>query len=143
MNEQYLTNSSGETQKLGESFAQKLQGGDVLALYGNLGSGKTTFVQGLAKGLGVKKRIISPTFIIVRHYRIDGGNFYHVDLYRTESRHDLLGVGLDQIIAQKDSIIVLEWAEKMGELLPRKRIDIEFEYVEDNKRKIVIKKLNM
>jgi len=140
MNEEYITNSSEETQKLGERFAQKLQGGDVLALYGNLGSGKTTFIQGLARGLGVKRRIISPTFIIVRHYKIDGGNFYHVDLYRTESRHDLLGVGLDQIITQKDSVIAIEWAEKMGELLPRKRIDIEFEYIEDNKRQIKITK---
>ena len=64
----FIANNSIETQKLAESFVKRLKSGDVLALYGNLGSGKTTFVQGLAKGLGIKKRIISPTFIIVREY---------------------------------------------------------------------------
>lgn len=67
----YITNSSEETKKIAENFAKKLKGGDIVALYGELGSGKTTFVQGLAKGLGIKKRIISPTFIIVRSYKIE------------------------------------------------------------------------
>ena len=66
----FITNSSKETQILAESFVKRLKAGDVLALYGNLGSGKTTFVQGLAKGLGIKKRIISPTFVFVRQYKV-------------------------------------------------------------------------
>jgi tRNA threonylcarbamoyladenosine biosynthesis protein TsaE len=124
MNEEYITNSSEETQKLGADFSQTLKGGDFLAFYGELGSGKTTFIQGLAKGLGITRRIISPTFIIVRHYKIKSGNFYHIDLYRTESESDLLGLGIDE----------------MGELLPRKRIDLHFEYLGDNKRKINVKR---
>jgi|ERR1035437_9207761 len=140
MNEEFITNSSKETKKLGEHFAQKLKMGDFVAFYGNLGSGKTTFIQGLAKGLGIVKRIISPTFIIARHYGIDKGSFYHVDLYRTESKHDLLGIGLDQIVEDKNTIVALEWAEKMGEMLPKHRFDISFEYLEDNKRKIIIKR---
>jgi len=114
MNEEYITNSSEETQELGQSLAQGLKGGDFIAFYGNLGSGKTTFIQGLSKGLGIERRIISPTFIIVRHYKIKQGNFYHVDLYRTETQNDLLSVGLDQIIKEDNNIVALEWAEKMG-----------------------------
>lgn len=140
MNEAHITNSGEETQKLGERFADKLKVGDFVAFYGDLGSGKTTFIQGLAKGLGITKRIISPTFIIVRHYKMAKGNFYHVDLYRTESKHDLLGVGLDQIIQDTNNIVALEWAEKMGELLPKKRIDIKFKYLDSNKRKIKIER---
>ena len=140
INGEYVTNSGKKTQKLGEHFAQSLRLGDFVAFYGDLGSGKTTFIQGLAKGLGIKRRIISPTFIIVRHYKIKNGNFYHIDLYRTESKHDLLGIGLDQIIEDKNNIIALEWAEKMGEMLPKKRIEIRFKYLDDNKRRITIKK---
>ena len=140
MNEEYITNSFEETQNLGERFAQKLKPRDFVAFYGDLGSGKTTFIQGLAKGLGIKRRIISPTFIIVRHYTISNGSFYHVDLYRTESKHDLLGIGLGQVIEDKNNIVALEWAEKMGDMLPEKRIDIYCEYFGNNQRKIKIKK---
>jgi len=140
MNEEHITNSSKETQKLGESFSQKLSSGDFIAFYGDLGSGKTTFIQGLARGLGITRRIISPTFIIARHYEIKNGSFYHVDLYRTGSKHDLLGIGLDQIAEDKSNIVALEWAEKMEDMLPKQRIDINFEYLEDNKRKIIIKR---
>lgn len=154
MNEEYITNSSEETQHLGERFAQGLKAGDFVALYGDLGSGKTTFIQGLAKGLGITRRIISPTFIIARHYELkiknqkskiktttqNSKSFYHIDLYRTESKHDLLGVGLDQIIEDKKTIVALEWAEKMGDMLPNKRVDINFEYLDNNKREIKIER---
>lgn len=140
MREEYVTSSSEETQNLGERFSRELKMGDFVAFYGDLGSGKTTFIQGLAKGLGIIRRIISPTFIITRHYKINNGSFYHIDLYRTESKHDFLGVGLDQIIEDKNNIVALEWAEKMGELLPKKRIDINIQYLSNNKRKITIKK---
>jgi tRNA threonylcarbamoyladenosine biosynthesis protein TsaE len=136
----FITNSKEETQTFAQDFAKTLKGGAFLAFYGDLGSGKTTFIQGLAKGLGIQRRIISPTFIILRHYKMDKGDFYHVDLYRTESKHDLLGIGLEQIIQDANSIVALEWAEKLGELLPKQRIDIHMEYLEDNKRKIIIKK---
>ena len=135
-----VTNSREETAIFAENFSKILKSGDFLAFYGDLGSGKTTFIQGLAKGLGIQRRIISPTFIIMRHYKIKDGNFYHVDLYRTQSKHDLLGIGLDQIIQDKNNLVALEWAEKMGEILPKQRIDIHMEYVDENKRKITIKK---
>ena len=136
----FITNSKEKTLVLAEDFSKTLKGGDFLAFYGDLGSGKTTFIQGLAKGLGIQRRIISPTFIIVRHYKMVKGNFYHIDLYRTESKHDLLGVGLDQIIQNPDNIIALEWAEKISDLMPEKRIEIKLKYLSSNQRQITIEK---
>ncbi len=144
----FITNSYGETQKLGEDFAKKLQGGDVIALYGELGSGKTTFAQGLARGLGIKQRIISPTFVIVREYKLktqkskvkttikNSKLFYHVDLYRIESSKEIEGLGLQEIISGRQNIVAIEWAEKIKELLPKERIDIYFEYIDEQKRRI-------
>src|SRR3989337_2657138 len=93
-----ITESFEATQKLGKEFAQSLKKGAVIALHGDLGSGKTTFVQGFAKGLGIEKNIISPTFIIMRTYNVGIKNFYHVDLYRIESEKDVEGLGLPELI---------------------------------------------
>ncbi len=144
----FITNSFEETQNLGKEFAKILKGGELIALYGNLGGGKTTFVQGLALGLGIKRRIISPTFIIIRSYKLRIKNhelrimnFYHIDLYRTETSDDIGGLGIDEIIGNSNNIIVVEWAEKMKDFLPEKRIDIYFKYLDENKRKITVKYL--
>ncbi len=129
-----------ETQGFAEEFARTLKPRDVLCLYGELGSGKTTFVQGLAKGLGIKNRIISPTFIIARHYELKDFVFYHIDLYRTETKHDFLSIGLDEILEDNSNIIAIEWAEKLQEMLPKKRIDIKFKLINYNEREITIDK---
>src|SRR6476660_7595573 len=99
--EKVITKNFSETQQLGIDLAHSLIGGEVIALYGDLGSGKTTFVQGIAEGLGITQKIISPTFIIVRTYDIDYKNcknFYHIDLYRIESEKDIEGLGLAEIM---------------------------------------------
>jgi tRNA threonylcarbamoyladenosine biosynthesis protein TsaE len=136
-----LTNSFEETQNLGIELARKLNGGEVLTLHGDLGSGKTTFMQGLAKGLGIKRRIISPTFIIMRTYDIENKeskieNLYHVDLYRIESENDVDGLGLMELLGEKENIVAIEWPDKIEHLLPENKIDIYFEYLEDDKRSI-------
>lgn len=136
INKTFITNNFEETQKLGKDFAKILEKGDVVALYGDLGSGKTTFVQGLAKGLGIKQRIISPTFVIVRSYKSEVISFYHIDLYRAESERDIEGLGIEEIINNKNNIVVIEWAEKLRNYLPKKRIDINFSYKDENKRNI-------
>jgi len=143
--EEIITNSKDATQKAGEEIAVKLHGGEILALHGDLGSGKTTFVQGLAKGLGIRSKIISPTFIIIRRYEIsikykvsNIKYFYHIDLYRVEGERDLQEIGIDEIINDPDNIVAIEWAERMGSLLPEKRVDIKFEYVDEEKRRIII-----
>ena len=139
----FITNSSEETKDLGEEFGKNLKGREVIALYGDLGGGKTTFVQGLALGLGIEKRIISPTFIIIRTYALKESSvfqksFYHIDLYRTESIKDIEGLGINEIITNGNNIVTIEWAEKMKEILPDKRTDIFFEYLGDNRREIKI-----
>lgn len=98
----------------------------IVCLYGELGSGKTTFAGGFAKALGVNTRLLSPTFIIVRRYPLlkKLGFLYHIDLYRTEGEKDLTGLGLSEILFDPDSIVLVEWAEKLGDLLPKKRWDI-------------------
>lgn len=133
------TQNLKETQDFASNLAKNLKGGDVLCLYGDLGSGKTSFVQGLAKGLGIEGRIISPTFIIARQYEMGDLNFYHIDLYRTQSMHDLLSIGMDEILENKNNIVAIEWSEKLLDLLPKKRIDLKFEYIGKEKRKIIIK----
>ena len=126
-----VTKSARETQELGKKLANNLKGG-IVALYGELGSGKTTFVQGLAAGLGIKKRIVSPTFIFIRQY----SNFYHIDLYRIEKPEDARGLGLEEILGDPANIVVIEWAEKIKNLLPKKRIDVKFKILGENERKI-------
>lgn len=138
----FITNTFKETQKLGKTFAKTLKKGDVICLYGDLGSGKTTFTQGLAKGLGIKNRIISPTFIIVRSHQLKIGMFYHIDLYRVESEKDLEGLGIEEIINDKNNIVVVEWAEKLKKYLPQKRVDIKFFHEKEDVRKITFSSSN-
>ncbi len=132
------TDSLRETQDFARDFAKNLKGGDVLCLYGNLGSGKTSFVQGLAKGLGITRRIISPTFIIARRYEMGDLNLYHIDLYRTQTLQDLRSIGMDEILEDDKNIVAIEWAEKLLDLIPKKRVDLKFEYIDENTRKITI-----
>lgn len=155
INKTFITNNFEETRKLGRDFAKVLKKGNAVCLYGDLGSGKTTFVQGLAVGLGIKRRIISPTFIIVKSYALENQKsksksqncnskfkslesetFYHIDLYRVESERDIEGLGIEEIIDNKNNIVVIEWAEKLKSQMPAKRIDIYFFYENESKRKI-------
>lgn len=145
MHNTYTTNSYEETQRLGEEFAKTLNPGDVITLYGDLGAGKTTFMQGLAKGLGIMHRIISPTFIIMRKYEVHGEEarikkLYHIDLYRTETEDDLQGIGLPEILGDTQGIVAVEWPEKMGTLLPHERWEVRLGTVSENEREVSIKK---
>lgn len=137
-----ISKSARETQKLGQKIGHNLKPKDVVALYGELGSGKTTFIQGLARGLGIKRRIVSPTFIFIRSYPVTGHRspitFYHIDLYRVEKLEQTKGLGLEEIFADPQAIVAIEWAEKIKKILPKKRIDVYFEYVSENQRKIIV-----
>jgi len=135
-----ITKSAQETQSLGKKIGLDLKSGSLLALYGELGSGKTTFIQGLAKGLGIKKRILSPTFVFIRPYPLSPqGTFYHVDLYRINEVTEATGLGLEEIFADPEAITVIEWAERIKEILPQKRREIFFDYLDENQRRIKIK----
>lgn len=134
------TNSSEETKKLAQDFAKKLKGGETIALFGDLGSGKTTFVQGLAKGLEVKEGVTSPTFIILNLHKAKKGlELAHFDLYRLNNEAELEGIGATDYLGKKNIISVIEWPEKARRLLPKDTIWINFEHVDKNKRKITFK----
>lgn len=134
----YTTKSHKQTQKLGEDFAKKIikqpkgNSAVVLGLSGNLGGGKTTFLQGFAKGLSIKEKILSPTFVIMKRF----GNFYHIDCYRLKDEKDILELGLKEILNNPENIVAIEWPEKIKSILPKNTIYIEFKFVDKNKREI-------
>lgn len=138
--------SVSETQKVAKDLVKKLKHGGIVALYGELGSGKTTFVQGSAKSLKIKEKVQSPTFVIVKEYKIDVSSIkykvlrlIHIDLYRVKSVQEAKDIGITEYFNQPGTITFIEWPEKIEKLLPKKTIKIEFEHVDENKRKIVIK----
>ena len=137
------TNSPKETKQVAEKLAKTLDAGSVVALFGDLGAGKTVFVQGLAKGLGIKRRVISPTYVFMRAYPFlhhkKPLTFYHIDLYRGQDSGDFKNLGLEEVFSS-DAIVVLEWAEKIIEVLPKKRIDVIINAAGEKIRKISIKK---
>lgn len=144
------TKSPEETQAVGAELAASLisskgrgegsHSHHIVCLYGELGAGKTVFVQGLAKKLGLAPRLLSPTFIIVRRYdHIREYDFlYHMDLYRIHDQQDLEALGMDEMFADTRSLTVVEWAERLGTSVPKKRIDIRFLSVDETKRRIDI-----
>lgn len=136
-----ITHSAEETQKFAKEFISHITPGDIITLSGELGAGKTTFVQGLAEGLGITNRIISPTFIIMRTYAIKNSasaitNFYHIDLYRLSNEQEIDGIGLPEILQDKHAITVIEWPERMGSHLPKKRWEIVMQRIGEEKRQI-------
>ena len=136
-------NTPFATQRIAQDLAKNLKGGEVIALFGDLGAGKTVFVQGLARGLGIKRRIISPSFVFMRTYPIILSHqtltFYHLDLYKGESMADLASLGLDEIFSP-ESVVVLEWADRIKKELPKKRINVFFETIDEKTRRISIKR---
>ncbi len=135
---QYLTNSEKETKDLAKKLAKKLTG--VIALFGELGAGKTTFVQGFAKGLGIKEKIISPTFVLIRQHPIPNTTktLYHIDLYRLDSAADLKTIGLNEIISNPQNLVLIEWAEKAEKYLPKNTVKITIEKMGENEREITV-----
>lgn len=141
-----ITNSSKETKKVGVALALTLEKEPssqkqalVIALEGDLGSGKTTFIQGLAKGLKVKENVLSPTFVIQKDFLLSLKNykhFYHIDAYRLKNPEELLELGFKDLINDPENIIVIEWADKIKKILPKNILKIEFENLGKNKRKI-------
>ena len=132
-----ISHSVAQTQRLGARLGELAQSGDVLCLEGELGSGKTCFVQGLGRGLGIVEDINSPTFILANEHR--GGRLvlYHLDVYRMNSANEALGIGLDDYLAG-DGVCVIEWAEKICAALPAERLWITFRHLGESKRGLLI-----
>ena len=125
----------------------KTKGALVIALTGELGSGKTAFVQGFLKAAGVKSRITSPTFVIVKSYKVKSYKvksykvIYHIDCYRVKKPEELLDLGAKDILSDRRNIVLIEWAEKIRRVLPKDAVWIKFEHSrKENERKIEIRK---
>lgn len=137
--EQWLleTESTAETQAVAAQLARRLRGGDVVALIGDLGAGKTAFTQGLAAGLGITAPVTSPTFVLINRYRAaDGRVLQHADCYRlADASAEMWDIGLTDLMAG-DEIVVIEWADRIADLLPAERLEITFAYLTENRRRL-------
>lgn len=163
----YLTKSPVQTKKLGKDLAQNIikmvkdrKKAVFLGLRGGLGGGKTTFVQGFARRLGIKEKITSPTFVLIKRYKIPRSNpwlslrmlrgrqnaryeirdFYHIDCYRLKKPKELLDLGFREIIKNPQNIVAVEWAEKIKKIAPGDAIWLKFNFISDKKREISINK---
>ena len=137
-----ITKSAKETQKVGRFLAEEIIKGKrikgkaiIIALEGDLGGGKTTFIQGFAKGLGIKDKITSPTFVIFKKYDF----LYHFDCYRINKSEDIINLDFNEIINNNKNIVVIEWAEKIKKVIPKNSLWLKFEYLDKNERRIIIK----
>ena len=150
-----ITKNINQTQKLGEKFARQIYLSQinknkklaaVLGLQGDLGSGKTAFLQGFAKGLGIKEKVLSPTFVLIKKFKIKNPiavkkffkNFYHIDLYRIDSIKNIKELKLKDIFLNPENIVAIEWPQIIKSKLPKSAIIIKFAFVDKNKREIII-----
>lgn len=131
----FIAISSVQTKKFGGVLAKELSGGEIICLSGNLGSGKTTFTQGLLNGLKIKGPFTSPTFNIIKTYKIKSKIIYHIDAYRIEAK-DLLELGWKDFAGKPNSIVIIEWAERVKKIIPKNSLWIKFKWIRDKERKI-------
>ncbi len=142
---EYTTNSPKETKKLATEIASQFKGVRVIGLVGELGAGKTVFVQGLAEAMGITEVVNSPTFVLMKNYEVHEPestvhNLVHVDAYRLNDSQELNDIGLEEYLNKKNTIVVIEWADKVKDLLPVDSVMIEFKEETENKRVIQVKK---
>jgi len=141
---EYFVEKTEETKEVGKILSENLKpqkGALVFGLKGELGAGKTTFLQGFAKGLGVREKVISPTFVIMNRFPIKKGkftNFYHFDCYRIENVEEMKNLEFEEIIGNSKNIVCIEWPEKIKKALPTDINMIKFDVLEGDKRKIII-----
>lgn len=133
----FISHSADQTRRVGERLGRLLKPGDLICLEGDLGSGKTCLVQGVGRGLGIARPITSPTFVIVNEYAVAEGahKLYHIDLYRVESVAEARATGLEEYFYGQ-GICIIEWADRIRDLLPTERLWITLYYLEQAKREL-------
>jgi len=145
----FLSKNASKTKKIGELLAEEIiqigpqkEEAFILGLIGDLGGGKTTFLQGLAKGLGIKEKVLSPTFIVMRKFNIQHAkfkNFYHFDCYRIQKTKEILELGWRELVNNSQNIIAIEWADRVFKILPKDALILEFDFIDDKTREISLK----
>jgi len=132
----FFSRSAEQTRRIGARLGGAIETGDLISLQGELGAGKTTFVQGLAHGWGSADGVTSPTFVLVNEYsRTDGGAMFHLDAYRLNSPLEAEELDLDRMLSEGS--LVIEWPERIGSILPEDELRIKMEHVEDEQRRIL------
>ncbi|MFA5184527.1 MAG: tRNA (adenosine(37)-N6)-threonylcarbamoyltransferase complex ATPase subunit type 1 TsaE [Patescibacteria group bacterium] len=134
-----ITKNDQDTFNFGLKLGKNCQGGEVFALCGDLGAGKTKLAQGLARGLGVEERVTSPTFNILKTYLVSGSEriFCHIDAYRLRSAQDLVSLGIEELFASQQAVIVIEWADKVKKIWPLKARQIKIRALSEQRREII------
>jgi len=138
-----ISNFEKETFDFAKNFAKQFKGGEIIELYGNLGAGKTIFTKGLAFGIGIREVVNSPTFVIMKIYKIKKKyykikNLVHIDAYRINSDEDVVDIGIKEYFNRDDTIIIIEWAENIKKIISKKSIKIKIKIIDKNIRKIKI-----
>ena len=132
-----LSKSTKKTKEIAAKLAKNLKGGDIISLSGNLGGGKTTFVQGIAEGLGIKEKITSPTFVIIKEYpTIKNFSLVHIDLYRITNFSEAQTAGISDYLEKSNKVCVIEWGERISDFLPEKTKLIKFKFIDESTREI-------
>ena len=131
----FNTASPAETMRLAAAFARRLRGGEIIFLRGPIGAGKTVFVQGLAKALGMKAAPISASFTLMREYRSAKARLFHIDLFRLAPK-DIANLGLETLLEVESAVIAAEWPDASGEFFPPDRLELEFALTGADGRKI-------
>ena len=134
-----ISRSEEDTASLARELAAKLPRGTVIALYGDLGAGKTVFSRAFAKAIGVTETVSSPTYTIIQEYLLDdGGYFYHLDLYRIQNARDALAFAVDEYLNDANSYALLEWPERIEDILPPDTLIINIKHLNDTEREITV-----
>ncbi|MBP9802310.1 tRNA (adenosine(37)-N6)-threonylcarbamoyltransferase complex ATPase subunit type 1 TsaE [Patescibacteria group bacterium] len=139
--QEFISNNLADTEAIAQNLLSNLADKNILALSGNLGAGKTTFVKFLASALGVKENITSPTFVLLKVYEIEKQvykKFVHVDCYRLDGDEDLADVGLQDYVFDKENLVLIEWADKISNLPQDKVLNIKIEILGETSRKFII-----
>ena len=136
----YTSDNPDQTIQFAKNFSKKINFGTVVFMIGDLGSGKTTFTKGLAAGLGFTNEVQSPTYPILNEYSTATNFIYHFDLYRLKSISEFLEIGGIEYLSNKNGICIIEWPELLNTFDVDNKIEIKFELIDDNKRKIDILK---
>lgn len=145
MSTQFKTSSAKETKELAKTLVKKWmrqprsKGAFVVGFEGELGSGKTTFIQGAVEALGIKEKVTSPTFVLMKRYQTpDSRNLYHIDCYRLNTPKELLSLGWRELLRHPENIVFVEWADRFADLMPPKTVHMKFQASSPRKRLILV-----